>query len=137
MYVAVQSGTVGPCRKSGRQVFSLRGSFYLTLNRTGRSPILDHDSHCLNLVFSQTSNGRQSSVHLVRGVFSQSINTEDVMAVLSSSILTYPPFKNLRWSYLIVMRQSICLLINPITVNYCCFNCTPVDHASDYLIDPT
>ena len=38
-----------------------------------------------------------------------------------------------------VMRQSACLVINPITVdNYSAlFNCTPVDRASDSMMAPT
>ena len=38
-----------------------------------------------------------------------------------------------------VMRQSTCLLINPITVNHFAdfFNCMPVDAASDSIIAPT
>ena len=38
-----------------------------------------------------------------------------------------------------VMRQSACLLINPITVDSytALFNCTPVDRASDSMMDPT
>ena len=40
---------------------------------------------------------------------------------------------------LIVMRQSACLVINPITVyGYAAlFNCTPVDWASDSKMAPT
>ena len=35
-----------------------------------------------------------------------------------------------------VMRQSVCLLINPITVDNfsALLNCTPVDRASDYMM---
>ena len=38
-----------------------------------------------------------------------------------------------------VMRQSVCLVINPITVdNFVApFNCTPVDRASDSMMAPT
>ena len=38
-----------------------------------------------------------------------------------------------------VMRQSACLVINPITVDgyATLLNCTPVDRASDSLIAPT
>ena len=38
-----------------------------------------------------------------------------------------------------VMRQSACLVINPITVdgNAALFNCTPVDRASDSMMAPT
>ena len=38
-----------------------------------------------------------------------------------------------------VMRQSACLVINPITVdNFALlFNCTPVDRASDSVMAPT
>ena len=38
-----------------------------------------------------------------------------------------------------VMRQSVCLLINPITVyNFAAlFNCTPVDQALDSMMAPT
>ena len=38
-----------------------------------------------------------------------------------------------------VMRQSVCLVINPITVDGCAalFNCTPVDRASDSMMAPT
>ena len=38
-----------------------------------------------------------------------------------------------------VMRQSACLVINPITVNNfaALFNCTPVDRASDPMMAPT
>ena len=38
-----------------------------------------------------------------------------------------------------VMRQSACLVINPITVNdyATLFNCTPVDRASDSMMAPT
>ena len=38
-----------------------------------------------------------------------------------------------------VMRQSVCLVINPITVdNFAAlFNCTPVDRASDSMMAPT
>ena len=38
-----------------------------------------------------------------------------------------------------VVRQSACLVINPITVNYFAafLNCTPVDRASDSLLAPT
>ena len=38
-----------------------------------------------------------------------------------------------------VMRQSVCLMINPITVDYfaALFNCTPVDRASDSMMAPT
>ena len=38
-----------------------------------------------------------------------------------------------------VMRQSACLLINPITVNrfVSLFNCTPVGRASDSMMGPT
>ena len=38
-----------------------------------------------------------------------------------------------------VMRQSACLVINPITVDgyAALFNCAPVDHASDSMMTPT
>ena len=38
-----------------------------------------------------------------------------------------------------VMRQSACLVINPITVDgyATLFNCTPVDRASDSMMAPT
>ena len=38
--------------------------------------------------------------------------------------------------YLNVMRQSACLVINPITVDdyAALFNCTPVDRASDFMM---
>ena len=38
-----------------------------------------------------------------------------------------------------VMRQSACLVINPITVDgyAALFNCTPVDQASDSMMAPT
>ena len=38
-----------------------------------------------------------------------------------------------------VMRQSACLVINPITVDgfVTLFNCTPVDWASDSMMAPT
>ena len=38
-----------------------------------------------------------------------------------------------------VMRLSVCLVINPITVDgyAALFNCTPVDRASDSVIAPT
>ena len=38
-----------------------------------------------------------------------------------------------------VMRQSACLVINPITVDYfvAVFNFTPVDRASDSMLVPT
>ena len=38
-----------------------------------------------------------------------------------------------------VMRQSVCLVINPITVDgyAALFNCTPVDQASDSMMAPT
>ena len=38
-----------------------------------------------------------------------------------------------------VMRQSACLVINPITVEgyAALFNCTPVDRASDSMMAPT
>ena len=38
-----------------------------------------------------------------------------------------------------VMRQSACLVINPITVDgyTALFNCTPVDRASDSMMAPT
>ena len=38
-----------------------------------------------------------------------------------------------------VMRQSACLVINPITVDNFAplFNCTPVDRASDSMMAPT
>ena len=38
-----------------------------------------------------------------------------------------------------VMRQSACLVINPITVDNVAvlFNCTPVDRASDSMMAPT
>ena len=38
-----------------------------------------------------------------------------------------------------VMRQSACLVINPITVDdyATLFNCTPVDQASDSIMAPT
>ena len=38
-----------------------------------------------------------------------------------------------------VMRQSACLVINPITVDnfVALFNCTPVDRASDSIMAPT
>ena len=38
-----------------------------------------------------------------------------------------------------VMRQSACLVINPITVDgfVALFNCTPVDRASDSMMAPT
>ena len=40
---------------------------------------------------------------------------------------------------LYVMRQSACLVINPITVDgyATLFNCTPVDRASDSMMAPT
>ena len=40
---------------------------------------------------------------------------------------------------LIVMRQSICLVINPITVDgyAALFDCTPVARASDSMMAPT
>ena len=38
-----------------------------------------------------------------------------------------------------VMRQSVCLVVNPITVNNFAvlFNCTPVGQGSDSMIAPT
>ena len=38
-----------------------------------------------------------------------------------------------------VMRQSACLVINPIMVDGCAalFDCTPVDRASDSMMAPT
>ena len=38
-----------------------------------------------------------------------------------------------------VMRQSVCLMVNPITVDKfaALFNCTPVDRASDSIMAPT
>ena len=37
-----------------------------------------------------------------------------------------------------VMRQSACLVFNPIMVdNYVAFNCTPVGRASDSMMAPT
>ena len=38
-----------------------------------------------------------------------------------------------------VMRQSACLVINPITVDgyVALFNCTPVDRVSDSMMTPT
>ena len=38
-----------------------------------------------------------------------------------------------------VMRQSACLVINPITVDgyAALFKCTSVDRASDFMMDPT
>ena len=38
-----------------------------------------------------------------------------------------------------VMRQSVCLVINPITVDgyAALFNCTPMDRASDSMMAPT
>ena len=38
-----------------------------------------------------------------------------------------------------IMRQSVCLVINPITVDgyATLFNCTPVDRASDSMMAPT
>ena len=38
-----------------------------------------------------------------------------------------------------LMRQSACLVINPVTVdgNAALFNCTPVDRTSDSMIAPT
>ena len=38
-----------------------------------------------------------------------------------------------------IMRQSACLLVNPITVNNSAslFNCTPVGRASDSMMAPT
>ena len=41
--------------------------------------------------------------------------------------------------YLNVLRQSACLVINPITVDgyATLFNCTPVDRASDSMMAPT
>ena len=38
-----------------------------------------------------------------------------------------------------VMRQSVCFVINPITVNNfaALFNCTPVDRASESMMAPT
>ena len=36
-----------------------------------------------------------------------------------------------------IMRQSTCLVFNPITVNYFLFNCTPVCRASDSMMAPT
>ena len=38
-----------------------------------------------------------------------------------------------------VMRQSACLVINPVTVDgyAALFNCTPVDRASDSMMAPT
>ena len=37
------------------------------------------------------------------------------------------------------MRQSVCLVVNPIAVyNFASlFNCTPIGHASDSVMDPT
>ena len=41
--------------------------------------------------------------------------------------------------YINIMRQSACLLFNPITVNIFAslFNCTPVGRASDSMMAPT
>ena len=36
-----------------------------------------------------------------------------------------------------IMRQSACLVFNPITVNSSLFNCTPVGRASDSMMAPT
>ena len=54
-------------------------------------------------------------------------------------------FKKIKMRYkrigynLNVMRQSVCLVINPITVDGypALFNCTPVDRASDSMMAPT
>ena len=50
--------------------------------------------------------------------------------------LPYSPYRRIGYS-LKVMRQSACLVINPITVdNFAAiFNCTPVDRASDTIMD--
>ena len=47
--------------------------------------------------------------------------------------------KRMYWLDLNVMRQSACLVINPITVdNFAAlFNCTPMDRASDSMMVPT
>ena len=43
------------------------------------------------------------------------------------------------WIYINIMRQSACLVVNPITVNNFAsfFNCTPVGRASDSMMAPT
>ena len=49
-------------------------------------------------------------------------------------------YKRIGYMYnLNVMRQSACLVINPITVDgyATLFNCTPVDRASDSMMAPT
>ena len=51
--------------------------------------------------------------------------------------------KNVRYKrigyYINIMRQSACLVFNPITVNNFAslFNCTPVGRASDSMMAPT
>ena len=47
-------------------------------------------------------------------------------------------YKRIRFN-LNVMRQSACLVINPITIDGYAelFNCTPVDRASDSIMAPT
>ena len=48
------------------------------------------------------------------------------------------PYKRIGYN-LNVMRQSVCFVINPITVSgfTALFNCTPVDRASDSMMAPT
>ena len=48
-------------------------------------------------------------------------------------------YKRIGYNNLNVMRQSACLVINPITVDgyAALFNCTPVDRASDSMMAPT
>ena len=47
-------------------------------------------------------------------------------------------YKRIGWN-LNVMRQSACLVINPITVDgyAALFNCTPADRTSDSMMAPT
>ena len=48
-------------------------------------------------------------------------------------------YKRIGYNLFYVMRQSACLVINPITVDSyaALFNCTPVDRASDFMMAPT
>ena len=65
-------------------------------------------------------------------------NLKELMIFLFSSEKIITRYRRIGYN-LNVMRQSACLVFNPIMVdNYAAFfNCTPVGRASDSMMDPT
>ena len=90
------------------------------------------------IVFINTSTPEERIVLLKPKSVLDELPAESTDVELDHTIQRYS--KNKRIGYNInIMRQSACLVFNPITVNNFAFlfNCTPVGRASDSMMAPT